>query len=132
MQAQRRPIKLDKHDVFCARRLWIENERLRELYQNVTQNQERFGWTINHLLECDDAVSQLMAEVERLTSEIEILRPQANPAFWAVLLLERDDVQGRKVLERMIAYYAEHDGIADDMGRLRIVIDAVAALGQED
>jgi hypothetical protein len=56
----------------------------------------------------------------------------ACPANWAHLLLERDDVQGRKVLERMLAYYEEHDGKSDDFGRLFIVIDAAAALGQED
>jgi DNA helicase IV len=57
---------------------------------------------------------------------------KAHPANWAKLLLERDDVQGRKVLERMLAYYEEHDGKSDDFGRLFIVIDAAAALGQED
>jgi hypothetical protein len=51
---------------------------------------------------------------------------------WARLLLERDNVQGRKVLERMIEYYEEHDGKADDFGRLFIVTDALAALGEED
>ena len=48
---------------------------------------------------------------------------------WARLLLERDNVQGRKVLERMVAYYDEHDGKAADFGRLFIVTDAMAALG---
>lgn len=43
-----------------------ENKRLRELYENVTANRERFGWTINHLLECQEAlrtVEQHEAEV---------------------------------------------------------------------
>lgn len=53
------------------------------------------------------------------------------PADWAEMLLQRDDVQGRKVLERMIEYYNEHDAKADDFGRLRIVIDAERALGQQ-
>jgi hypothetical protein len=53
---------------------------------------------------------------------------ESNPADWARLLLERDDVQGRAALERMVAWYDEHDGRADDFGRLRIVIDAVRAL----
>lgn len=55
----------------------------------------------------------------------------ADAHEWAKLLLERDSVQGRKVLERMIEFYEENDGKADDMGRLFIVIDAMQALGRE-
>jgi hypothetical protein len=55
----------------------------------------------------------------------------SNPALWAKLLLERDALQGRQVLERMVAYYQEHDGNADDFGRLKIVADAENALEEE-
>jgi len=58
-------------------------------------------------------------------------RGDLSKTKWARLLLERDDVQGRKVLERMLAYYEENDGKADDFGRLFIVIDASIALGRE-
>jgi hypothetical protein len=37
--------------------LRAENARLRALYENVTGNRERFGWTINHLLECEAALT---------------------------------------------------------------------------
>jgi hypothetical protein len=47
---------------------------------------------------------------------------------WATLLIERDDTEGPKVLRRMVEWYEEHDGRADDFGRLRIVIDAQRAL----
>jgi hypothetical protein len=73
-----------------------------------------------------------VAEAEHV---IEALRQagmlKGRPQDWARLLLARDDVQGRKVLERMLAYYEEHDGKADDFGRLFIVIDASIALGRE-
>lgn len=78
-----------------------------------------------------DTIEEKDKTIASLMAEIEILRPQAHPSFWAVQLLERDDVQGRKVLERMIAYYEENDGKADDFGRLFIVIDANIALGRE-
>lgn len=47
----------------AVERLSAENKRLRELYENVVQNREQFGWTINHLLECEDALR--MAEEAR-------------------------------------------------------------------
>lgn len=53
-------------------RIKRENERLRDLYENLADNRERFGWTINHLLECEEALraaqeelGQGMAEHER-------------------------------------------------------------------
>jgi hypothetical protein len=49
-------------------RLKAENERLRELYENVVGNRERFGWTINHLLECDEALRVAEARVAELES----------------------------------------------------------------
>jgi hypothetical protein len=48
-----------------------ENARLRELYENVTGNRERFGWTINHLLECEEA---LRVAEEQLAGAVEALR----------------------------------------------------------
>jgi hypothetical protein len=36
--------------------LRAENDRLRELYENAVGNRERFGWTINHLLEAEEAL----------------------------------------------------------------------------
>jgi hypothetical protein len=41
-----------------VRRLRDENQRLRDLYENVVGNRERFGWTINHLLECDASLHE--------------------------------------------------------------------------
>lgn len=37
-----------------------------------------------------------------------------DPSNWAVLLLQRDDVQGRAALERFIEWYEQNDGKADD------------------
>jgi hypothetical protein len=51
-----------------------------------------------------------------------------HPASWARLLIARDDVQGPNALKLIIDYYAEHDGRANDFGRLNIVIDAQDAL----
>lgn len=46
-----------------------ENTRLRELYENVVGNRKRFGWTIDHLLECDEALRCVEAENGRLREE---------------------------------------------------------------
>lgn len=53
---------------------------------------------------------------------------QTEGATWAKLLLQRDGEQGRRVLERMVAWYNEHDGRADDFGEFFIVKDAKRAL----
>lgn len=50
-------------------KLRAENERLRELYENVTGNRERFGWTINHLLECEEALRAAHEYAERIRAE---------------------------------------------------------------
>ncbi len=47
---------------------------------------------------------------------------------WARMLIIRDDVWGPKVLECMVKWFEEHDGKADDFGRLLIVTDAQVAL----
>lgn len=52
--------------------------------------------------------------------------PEYEP--WAKMLIKRDGVQGRAALERMVKWYEEHDGKADDFGELIIVKDARAAL----
>lgn len=46
--------------------LKAENERLRDLYENAVINKGRFGFTINHLLECDEARRTVEQEAERL------------------------------------------------------------------
>jgi hypothetical protein len=42
-----------------------ENARLRELYENAVQNRDRFGWTINHLLECEEALRTAQEEMAK-------------------------------------------------------------------
>jgi hypothetical protein len=51
-----------------------------------------------------------------------------HPASWARLLIARDAVQGPIALKLIIDHYEQHDGKADDFGRLNIVIDAQDAL----
>jgi hypothetical protein len=55
-----------------------ENKRLRELYENAIGNRERFGWTINHLLEADEAVRTITEEAERLREELHRAEPEAK------------------------------------------------------
>jgi hypothetical protein len=50
--------------------LRAENDRLRELYENVVGNRERFGWTINQLLECEEALRCAEQEAGRLRAEL--------------------------------------------------------------
>jgi hypothetical protein len=57
--------------------------------------------------------------------------PDDDASRWAELLVKRDGVQGAEVLRRMIAWYEEHDGKADDFGELFIVKDARRALTGE-
>lgn len=57
---------------------------------------------------------------------------ECDPRMWAELLLERDNVQGRRTLERMVEFYEQNDGKADDFGRLFIVTDALRALGRDE
>lgn len=52
-------------DIIC------ERDRLKALYENAVGNRERFGWTINHLLECEEA---LRTVEERATVLEEALR----------------------------------------------------------
>jgi hypothetical protein len=49
--------------------LEAQNTRLRELYENVVGNRERFGWTIDHLLECEEALRTVEARVEALEAQ---------------------------------------------------------------
>jgi hypothetical protein len=56
------------------------------------------------------------------------MNPYWEDADWAKALLARDGVQGRQVLERMIEWYEQNDGKADDFGELWIVKDAREAL----
>lgn len=50
--------------------LRAENQRLRDLYENAIGNRERFGWTINHLLECEDALRTIEATATRATEAL--------------------------------------------------------------
>jgi hypothetical protein len=50
--------------------LRAENDRLRELYENAVGNRERFGWTINHLLEAEEALRCAEQEAGRLRAEL--------------------------------------------------------------
>lgn len=50
-------------------KLEVENARLRELYENVTGNRERFGWTIDHLLECEEALRVAEEATEAFAQE---------------------------------------------------------------
>lgn len=73
--------------------LEAENARLRELYENAVGNRERFGWTINHLLECEEALrvaqeqsaAGLTPKEEMLTAEIRRFQAPARPR-WGVKL----------------------------------------------
>lgn len=51
--------------------LRAENKRLRELYENAVINRGRFGWTINHLLECEEALNMVEGEAGRLRDALE-------------------------------------------------------------
>ena len=64
-----------------------ENKRLRALYENVTRNQEQFGWTINHLLECEEAlrvVEAHAAERDALAARVEELEARIARAVGIV------------------------------------------------
>jgi hypothetical protein len=50
--------------------LRAENDRLRDLYENAVGNRERFGWTINHLLEAEEALRCAEQEAGRLRAEL--------------------------------------------------------------
>lgn len=50
-------------------KLEVENARLRELYENVTGNRERFGWTIDHLLECEESLRVAEEATEAFAQE---------------------------------------------------------------
>jgi hypothetical protein len=64
-----------------------------------------------------------------IASDPDFVSPaETFPANWARLLIERDSVWGPKVLDCMVKWFEEHDGKADDFGRLYIVTDAQKAL----
>lgn len=71
-----------------ADRLRDENTRLRDLYENVVGNRERFGFTINHLLECEEALrtveaaateSHDLAEMARILTDPQAIRNALPP-----------------------------------------------------
>lgn len=110
----------DSVERYCVICLNDEVDRNYRSLNGIEQMLTRNGVAITYPL--SDAVENLIEKIEEL---------RTVHSNWALMLLARDDVQGRKVLERMIAYYEQHDGKADDFGRLNIVIDASIALGRE-
>jgi hypothetical protein len=62
---------ITERDALSARveALEAENKRLRALYENVTVNRERFGFTINHLLECEEALRCVEERAEALEAQ---------------------------------------------------------------
>lgn len=109
----------------------IEDEVAR-LERDVVSLNHEIGRLVSCIDKCRESAG-LKPSPDGPTGDVTNLLHRGDLAkqYWARLLLERDDVQGRKVLERMVAYYEEHDGKADDFGRLFIVIDAQAALGND-
>lgn len=70
--------------------LEAENARLRALYENAVGNRERFGWTINHLLEADEAVRTIEEEAERLREALTFYADRRNHAGVGVSQVYRD------------------------------------------
>lgn len=104
--------------------LRAENKRLRELYENVVGNRERFGWTIDHLLECDEALRCAEAEAEGLRGEIN--------GGWLALGIRRNpqhDVFIADGINRLRAMHAERLGADDD--ERQAVLDAINLYGDE-
>ena len=58
-----------------------ENARLRELYENAVGNRERFGWTINHLLECDETLRVTNEQLAGAVEERDQARANADEAW---------------------------------------------------
>lgn len=81
LSAERRTSECSHRTIAEWSALEAENERLRELYENVVSNRSRFGWTINHLLECEEALRMVEAESERLRAENEKLRAGVTDAM---------------------------------------------------
>jgi hypothetical protein len=50
--------------------LEAEVDLLRGLYENAVGNRERFGWTINHLRECEEALRCVEQEAERFRADL--------------------------------------------------------------
>lgn len=75
----------------AVERLSAENARLRELYENVVQNREQFGWTINHLLECEDALRMAEEARDEARAEAERLRNGTAPHICAAHGLSADN-----------------------------------------
>lgn len=61
-----------------------ENARLRELYENAVGNRERFGWTINHLLECEEALRVSEAQ-QRKAEQVLVAADRLHQAYDAML-----------------------------------------------
>jgi hypothetical protein len=104
--------------------LWIAAERTQERCQGGLEPE---GVHIHVTLEEAQEIHEKLgaAIANHYQSEFEG-RPRHKT--WADDLLRRDNVQGRKTLERMVAFYEENDGRADDFGELWIVKDARSAL----
>jgi hypothetical protein len=86
-------INAERHANDCHRRMWreamdrvealeAENTRLRLLYENAIGNRERFGWTIDHLLECEEALRTVEERAEALEAQRdEALEALDTPAW---------------------------------------------------
>lgn len=74
-----------------------EAKRLRALYENAVGNRERFGWTINHLLECEDALACVEAKAEQAEAD----RDALLKAIEAMEFATSDFKPGWKARERL-------------------------------
>lgn len=107
-------------------------EELRELKRKMGYPpiEPRPGKTIREeLQELTDELNALEDQaIEMNRKALVVMEERATGVNWATELLNRDAVQGVATLQRLIVWYAEHDGKADDFGELFIVKDARAAL----
>lgn len=69
---------LGEHD-----KVRIENARLRELYVNAVDIEKR-GWTIDHLLECDEAWRDAEVRVATAEAVVESLRAALDELLSAI------------------------------------------------
>ena len=110
-----------------ADHLEAENKRLRELYENVTGNRERFGWTINHLLECEETLHTTEAEVIDNHAELVRLRRivegvQSKTALDIVVEKMKAEDEVRRLL-RVMAAALERTQV-DDSGEATMILEA--------
>jgi hypothetical protein len=88
-------------------RLKAENARLRELYENATGCREKFGWTINHLLEGDEA----LRTVEEASSRLVDLVREAAPFVNAVAVMAKDKTPALSWLAKAATEVGDDSGV---------------------